>query len=88
MVLTALANYMNQNDRGIISPNDYLNLLNIYSNSQRIVTEQGDTVCWIDENLNPYTGDWISRTRLKQWHNGTWDEGKGGIERGKDYNHS
>ena len=88
MVLTALANYMNQNDRGIISPNDYLHLLNIYSNSQRILIEQGDTVSWLDENLNPYTGDWISRTRLKQWNNGTWDEGKGGIERGKDYNHS
>ena len=43
---------------------------------------------WIDENLNPSTGDWISRTRLKAWKNGTWDAGKGGVERGKDYNHS
>jgi hypothetical protein len=38
--------------------------------------------------LNPLTGDWISRTRLKSWKNGTWDAGKGGEERGKDYNHS
>ena len=45
-------------------------------------------VPWIDENLNPNTGDWISRTRLKSWKNGTWDPGKGGVERGKDYNHS
>jgi hypothetical protein len=45
-------------------------------------------VPWIDENLNPYTGDWIARTRLKAWKNGTWDSGKGGEERGKDYNHS
>lgn len=43
---------------------------------------------WIDENLNPYTGDWISRTRLKSWKDGTWSAGKGGKERGKDYNHS
>ena len=43
---------------------------------------------WIDENLNPATGDWIARTRLKTWKNGTWDAGKGGKERGKDYNHS
>ena len=43
---------------------------------------------WIDENLNPDTGDWISRTRLAVWKNGTWDPEKGGIERGKDYNHS
>jgi hypothetical protein len=33
-------------------------------------------------------GDWISRTRLKTWKNGTWDARKGGYERGKDYNHS
>jgi len=52
------------------------------------VREDGKTVCWIDENLNPFTGDWIARTRLKTWKNGTWDAGKGGYERGKDYNHS
>lgn len=40
------------------------------------------------KNLNPATGDWISRTRLKTWKNGTWDAAKGGEERGKDYNHS
>jgi hypothetical protein len=45
-------------------------------------------VPWIDENLNPNTGDWISRTRPKSWKDGTWDSGKGGVERGKDYNHS
>lgn len=43
---------------------------------------------WIDEVLNPYTGDWISRTRLKTWKNGTWAADVGGEERGKDYNHS
>ena len=30
----------------------------------------------------------IARTRLKSWKDGTWDPGKGGVERGKDYNHS
>ena len=25
---------------------------------------------------------------MKTWENGTWSEGKGGKERGKDYNHS
>lgn len=43
---------------------------------------------WIDENIHPYTGDWISRTLLKTWRNGTWSSSKGGKERGKDYNHS
>jgi hypothetical protein len=36
---------------------------------------------WIDENLNPYTGDWIARTLLKQRRQLP-------DERGKDYNHS
>jgi hypothetical protein len=36
---------------------------------------------WIDENLNPYTGDWMARTLLKQRRQAP-------DERGKDYNHS
>jgi len=24
----------------------------------------------------------------RPWKNGTWDDSKGGVERGKDYNHS
>jgi len=66
-----------------ITKEQYLEQLRIYSSSHRL----GD-LCWIDENLNPYTGDWISRTRLKSWENGTWSDSKGGVERGKDYNHS
>ena len=88
LTLTALANYLNQYPSTSITKKDYLNLLQTYSNSHRILSDQNDTICWIDENLNPYTGDWISRTRLKSWNNGTWDAGKGGVERGKDYNHS
>jgi hypothetical protein len=53
-----------------------------------LTKEDGTVVPWIDENLNPFTGDWISRSRLKVWRNGTWSAGKGGVERGKDYNHS
>jgi hypothetical protein len=36
---------------------------------------------WIDENLNPYNGDWIARTLLQQRRQAP-------NERGKDYNHS
>ena len=88
MTLTAMANYFNSYDSPIITKKDYLSLLSIYSNSHRILSVNNDTICWIDENINPYTGDWISRTRLKSWKNGTWDDSKGGVERGKDYNHS
>ena len=36
---------------------------------------------WIDEDLDPYTGVWLSRTLLKE-------RGSEIPERGKDYNHS
>jgi hypothetical protein len=36
---------------------------------------------WIDENLNPYTGDWIARSLLRE-------RKQPPEERGKDYNHS
>ncbi|WP_106831302.1 MGH1-like glycoside hydrolase domain-containing protein [Parabacteroides pacaensis] len=88
LTLTALANFLNNYNSKIVTKENYFALLNIYSNSHRRVTEKKDTICWIDENLNPYTGDWISRTILKTLKNGNWDSLKGGVERGKDYNHS
>ena len=87
-VLTSLANLLNNYDQNIINEEDYFELLKIYTNSHKLKREDGKVVPWIDENLNPYTGDWIARTRLKSWENGTWSEEKGGKERGKDYNHS
>jgi len=86
--LTALANLLNNYKQNTISKSDYFETLKIYTKSHRLKRQGGRVVPWIDENLNPYTGDWISRTRLKSWKNGTWDKGKGGKERGKDYNHS
>jgi hypothetical protein len=47
------------------------------SRPERLETRQP----WIDENLNPYTGDWIARTLLRQRRQLP-------EERGKDYNHS
>ena len=88
ITLTAMANLLNDYSQDYISKNDYFKLLKDYSRSQQLKMENGRTVPWIDENLNPFTGDWISRTRLKAWKNGTWSDDKGGIERGKDYNHS
>lgn len=88
ITLTALANLLNDYDQNIIQSADYFRLLKIYTDSQQLKLDDGRTVPWIDENLNPYTGDWISRTRLKTWENGTWSAEKGGEERGKDYNHS
>jgi len=88
VTLTSLANLLNTQKQNYISKEDYFNLLQIYTRCQHLTKEDGVVVPWIDENLNPFTGDWISRTRLKTWNNGTWSNEKGGVERGKDYNHS
>ena len=75
-------------DQDVVDKADYFEMLRIYTSSHRLKRDNGKIVPWIDENLNPFTGDWISRTCLKSWKDGTWNQGKGGIERGKDYNHS
>jgi len=88
VTLTGLANLLNNYDQDVVGKKDYLDLLKIYTKSHHLQLDDGRVVPWIDENLNPANGDWIARTRLKTWKNGTWDAGKGGEERGKDYNHS
>lgn len=88
ITLAGLANYLNDSKSPKVTKNDYFNLFLTYAKSHRRVREDAKTVFWIDENLNPFNGDWISRSRLKTWEGGTWSEKKGGRERGKDYNHS
>ncbi len=88
VTLTGMANLLNDYQQDAVSRKDYLDILKIYTKSHHLKLDDGRVVPWIDENLNPLTGDWISRTRLKSWKNGAWDAGKGGEERGKDYNHS
>jgi hypothetical protein len=87
-VLTALSNLLNNYEQEVIGKEAYFETLRIYTKCHQLKRKDGSVVSWIDENLNPYTGDWIARTRLKTWENGTWSEAKGGYERGKDYNHS
>jgi hypothetical protein len=87
-VLTGLANLLNNYEQDTIDNNAYFETLKIYTKCHQRKREDGKVVPWIDENINPYTGDWIARTRLKEWENGTWSKKKGGKERGKDYNHS
>ncbi len=87
--LKAMANFLNNYSHNkTISKQEYYNLLLQYANQHKLKNNSGKIVNWIDENLNPYTGDWISRTRLKNWEGKGWSEEKGGFERGKDYNHS
>jgi hypothetical protein len=72
-----LANYR----QNVVSKRDYFDILQIYVKSQHLNRDDGKVVPWIDEDLNPLTGDWIARTIQKPWTNGI-------RERGKDYNHS
>lgn len=88
ITLTSLANLLNDYKQNVMTKRDFWNLLTTYSRSQQRILPDGERVPWIDENLNPYTGDWISRTRLSTMENGSWSTKKGGQERGKDYNHS
>ena len=84
ITLTGLANLLNNNPSAPLDASDYFNLLKIYSKSHSLKKNDGTTVPWIDEDINPFTGDWIARTILMG--NGSWSGGI--VERGKDYNHS
>ena len=79
--LTAMANVIQDYPQNVISKNDYLEIFLNYTNSHKLQKVDGTIVPWIDENLNPYTGDWIARTLLQK-------KEKEFNERGKDYNHS
>ena len=74
--LKGMAVCLREQGEGVLTKERYLELLKVYARSQHL-----DGKCWIDENLNPFTGDWISRTLLKE-------RCAQPEERGKDYNHS
>jgi len=87
--LTSMANLLNHYDQQIIDNYDYFRQLKIYSKSHKLETDTG-TVPWIDESLNPYTGEWITRYRFEENNYNGWGTGgeRGKPERGKAYNHS
>ncbi len=89
-VLTALANLLNNYPQDVIGKEAYFETLKIYTKSHQLKREDGKVVPWIDENINPYTGDWIARTRLHELAktDPAGAKRKGGHHRGKDYNHS
>jgi hypothetical protein len=78
----ALANLLNEKDAPpVLSATDYFRLLNTYTWSQHIRTSDGRMIPWIDENLNPDTGEWIARKILISRHQAP-------PNRGRYYNHS
>jgi len=84
-----LANVLNDYPQDNISKDDYYETLKIYTKSHKFrqIPPDGDTIVseqlWIDENLNPYNGDWLARTRMEvQGYSHRFQE------RGIYYNHS
>ncbi len=80
VALKALANLLNNQPQPGISTSDYFQTLLIYARSHRLTLPDGRKVAFIDENLNPFTGEWHARSRKisKGRFNG----------RGDHYNHS
>jgi hypothetical protein len=87
VTLTALANLLIDYPQDILTRKDYFETLKIYTRSHRLRIDDSRVVPWIDENLNPFTGEWLTRAFLKTWQDGNADPAKL-EERGKDYNHS
>jgi hypothetical protein len=83
--LMGLANLLGGYEQAVVSRKDYLALLKIYAHSHYRLRPDGKRVNWLDENLDPFTGEWLARSILEKWG---WRADKGGRERGKDYNHS
>jgi hypothetical protein len=80
ITLKALANVLNDYSQSTISVGDYFNTFMIYTRSHKLQRPDGTSVPWIDENLNPFTGEWWAREL--QIKKGTF------FARGDHYNHS
>lgn len=84
-VLRAVQNLLKDEAQNVLDNQDFYEMIHTYAKSHERITSEGKRVCWIDEVKHPITNDWSSRTILKE---AGWREGRGGKERGKDYNHS
>src|SRR5208337_2093655 len=62
--LTAMANLLANYRQDYVSNKDYLELLRIYCRSQHLKPADGKVIPFVDENLNPDTGEWLTRSIL------------------------
>ena len=87
VALTALYGTLQSGLEAPVTAADFAKLVKQYAAQQVLKRPDGRTVPWIDENLDPFTGEWIARNHMIAWD-------REGIrkmayrERGKDYNHS
>ncbi len=86
IALTALANRLQRVPAPqMVDATLFVSLLHDYAASHVLEREDGVIVPWIDESQHPDTGEWITRTLLREKAR---KGGKPFFERGKDYNHS
>ena len=91
ITLTAMANVLHNYPQDAISADDYLKTLKTYAQSHRRKLPDGRVVSWIDEDQDPFTGEWIARKRCEERNAELLTKGQPDKvlrERGKDYNHS
>lgn len=79
--LVALGNLLNGYRQDYVGKKDYFDVLKTYARSQRFKLPDGKEIPWIDEDLDPFTGEWIARRELYKRNDRLKD-------RGRDYNHS
>ena len=80
ITLKALANVLTKYSQTAVSRQDYFDTFRIYTMSQRLKLDDGRVVPFVDEDLNPLTGEWLARAmkiRKKTYYG-----------RGDHYNHS
>ena len=80
ITLRALANLLDHYHQSAITRADYFETFSIYTRSQHLKLEDGRVVPFVDEDLNPLTGEWTARAeklRKKTFYG-----------RGDHYNHS
>lgn len=80
ITLRALANLLRGHRRYAIDRSAWFETFRAYTRSQHIKLDSGRTVPFIDEDLNPLTGEWLARARKIAKH--TY------YGRGDHYNHS
>jgi hypothetical protein len=79
--LVAMANMMNSQQQNAVTNQDYLKLFSSYVNSHHLRLPNGTVVPWLDEGVDPDTGQWVTRQLLIDRKNPL--QGRGAY-----YNHS
>lgn len=87
IALTALYESLQSGYELPVKASDFARVVRQYAAQQVLKRPDGRIVPWIDENLDPFSGEWVARQHQIDWN-------RRGLrkmlfrERGKDYNHS